>query len=124
MTIIELPFLVRTTIYQVKLYEYSVVLQETVNGQASKRRGTLIGARTACEESCHGGHRRGEDGYGASTSVYGTSCVSLAIIKYPTGGSEEIRLHQLEQVFGETIQYKKCTGTIDIGFKEDCKEPD
>ena len=51
----------------------------------------------------------------------------LIIIKYPTGGGEEIRLHQLAQVFGEpvAILYKKCTGTIDIRkILEDCKDPD
>ena len=26
--------------------------------------------------SCHAGHRGGKDGYGASTSVYGTTCVT------------------------------------------------
>jgi len=33
-------------------------------------------------------------------------------VKYPTGESEEIRLHWLDQAFGEPapILYKKCTG--------------
>ena len=51
----------------------------------------------------------------------------LVVVKYPTGESEEIRLHRLDQVFGEpaTILYKKCTGTIDIGkILEDCKDTD
>ena len=119
MTIIELPFPVLTTIYQVKLYEYSVVLQEMVNGQASERRGKVIGARTAREESCHAGHRRGEDGYGASTSVYGTTCVTSVSLSSNTKLEEVKKLAYTGWnrylVKSETIQYKKCTGTIDIG---------
>ena len=42
MTKTELPILVLTTIYQVWLYVYSVVLGKMVNGQAGSR---------ACEES-------------------------------------------------------------------------
>ena len=50
MTKTELPILVLTTIYQVWLYVYSVVLQR--DGEwSSGREGTVIGARTAREES-------------------------------------------------------------------------
>ena len=51
----------------------------------------------------------------------------LVVVKYPTGESEEISLHLLDQVFGET-QQPYCTinaQVIDIGkILEDCKDPD
>ena len=50
MTKTKLPILVLTTIYQVWLYVYSVVLKR--DGELSSgREGTGIGARTAHEES-------------------------------------------------------------------------
>ena len=60
------PILVLTTIYQVQLNVYSVVLQR--DGEwSSGREGTVIGARTAREEFCHASHGREEDGMGPLT---------------------------------------------------------
>ena len=51
---------------------------------SSRRKGTEIGARTAREEFCHAGYRHDGDGYGASDSVYGTTCVTTISISSNT----------------------------------------
>ena len=50
-----------------------------VNG-SRRREGTVMGARTAREEFCQASHGREGDGYGASDSVYGTTCVPLSLL--------------------------------------------
>ena len=89
----------------------------------------MIGARTPREELCHAGHRRDGDGYGASDSVYGTTCLPLSLL------SSNTQLEKVKKfaytgwikylVNPATIMNHKCTGTIDIGkILEDCKDPD
>ena len=89
-----------------------------VNG-SSGRKGTVIGAQTTREEFCHAGHRPDEDGYGASDSFYGTTCVTTISI------SSNTQLEKVKKfaytgwtkylVNQKTIMYNKWTGTIDIG---------
>ena len=67
-----------------------------------------MGSRTVREEFCHDGHRRDEDGFWASDSVYGTTlrATTSIIVKYPTGKSEAIGFGRLDQVCGEPSNHK------------------
>ena len=67
-----------------------------------------MGSRTVREEFCHEGHRRDEDGFWASDSVYGTTlrATMSTIVKYPTGKSEAVRLGWRDQVFDEPSNHK------------------
>ena len=85
---------------------------------SSGHEGTVIGARTSREESVM-------QAIGVEGTVMEPLHLSmddmrhhrLVIVKYPTGESEEFRLHHwLDQVFGEpaTIKYIERTGTMKI----------
>ena len=91
---------------------------EMVNG-SSGRKGTVMEAWTAHEEFCQAGHRRDGDGYRASDSVYGTTCVPLSLLSSNTQLEKVKKFAYTDWtkyvVNPETIMYNKCTGTIDIG---------